>query len=827
MAKKGKESIFFTDKEAAESFSLSNQFAEHLEFTLIKDRITATGADAYYALSLAVRDRMVRRWLRTQREYHNKDVKRVYYLSLEYLMGRLLGNSLINLDYYEECRSILQKDGYSLSEIMENENDMGLGNGGLGRLAACYLDSMATLELPAFGYGIRYEYGIFNQGIENGYQVEHADNWLREGNPWDILRRRLKYMVKFYGKTETVMNPDGTYSINWIDTEDVLALAYDVPVPGYRNPTVNNLRLWQAKACSDFNFSDFNRGNYVEAVAQKNNGENISKVLYPNDTYKEGKFLRLKQQYFFVSATLQDIIRKYRINHKTLDKFSDKTCIQLNDTHPVIAIPELMRILLDDEKMGWEKAWQVTSKTFAYTNHTVVPEALEEWSEPLLAELLPRHIQIIYEINRRFLEDVKKNYSTDEKILSKLAIISGGTEKRIRMANLAIVGSFAVNGVAALHTEILKKRIFPDFVKIYPNKFINVTNGITPRRWLKTANPALALLISEKIGEEWVKDLTKIKKLEKYVNDKKFRENWQSIKWVNKKLLSEYIEDENNIKVNLESIFDVQIKRFHEYKRQLLNVLHIITLYNRIKDNPKIKMVPRTVIFGGKAAPAYFAAKMIIKLINSVAEVVNNDPDVGDKLKVVFLKNYSVTLAEKIIPASDLSEQISMAGLEASGTGNMKFALNGALTIGTMDGANVEIREEVGDENIFIFGLLADEVVKLKSNSYNPKEYYSKNANLKRVIDMIASNYFNPKEIGIFDDMIRGLMEVDYYCLFADYQSYIDAQDKVSEIYRNKELWTKKSILNVTRTAKFSSDRSVKEYAQKIWKVKPIKINHS
>lgn len=827
MAKKVKESIFFTDKEAAESFSLSNQFAEHLEFTLIKDRITATGADAYYALSLAVRDRMVRRWLRTQREYHNKDVKRVYYLSLEYLMGRLLGNSLINLDYYEECRNILQKDGYSLSEIMENENDMGLGNGGLGRLAACYLDSMATLELPAFGYGIRYEYGIFNQGIENGYQVEQADNWLREGNPWDILRRRLKYMVKFYGKTETVMNPDGTYSINWINTEDVLALAYDVPVPGYRNPTVNNLRLWQAKACSDFNFSDFNRGNYVEAVAQKNNGENISKVLYPNDTYKEGKFLRLKQQYFFVSATLQDIIRKYRINHKTLDKFSDKTCIQLNDTHPVIAIPELMRILLDDEKMGWEKAWQVTTKTFAYTNHTVVPEALEEWSEQLLAELLPRHIQIIYEINRRFLEYVKKNYSTDEKILSKLAIISGGNEKRIRMSHLAIVGSFAVNGVAALHTEILKKRIFPDFVKIYPNKFINVTNGITPRRWLKTANPALALLISEKIGEEWVKDLTKIKKLEKFVDDKKFRENWQSIKWVNKKLLSEYIEEENNIKVNLDSIFDVQIKRFHEYKRQLLNVLHIITLYNRIKDNPKIKMVPRTVIFGGKAAPAYFAAKMVIKLINSVADVVNNDPEVGDKLKVVFLKNYSVTLAEKIIPASDLSEQISMAGLEASGTGNMKFALNGALTIGTMDGANVEIREEVGDDNIFIFGLLADEVVKLKSNSYNPKEYYSKNVNLKRVIDMIASNYFNPKEFGIFDDMVRGLMEVDYYCLFADYQSYIDAQDKVAELYRNRELWTKKSILNVTRTAKFSSDRSVKEYAQKIWKVKPIKINHS
>lgn len=827
MAKKKTDTIFFTDKEDPGSFSLSNQFAEHLEFTLVKDKNTATGSDAYYALSLAVRDRMVRRWLRTQKEYHDKDVKRVYYLSLEYLMGRLLGNSLINLDYYEECRKILLKDGYNLSDILENEKDMGLGNGGLGRLAACYLDSMATLQLPAFGYGIRYEYGIFNQGIENGYQVERADNWLKEGNPWDILRRRLEYVVKFYGRAETVANSDGTYSINWLDTEDVLAVAYDVPVPGYRNNTVNNLRLWQAKARSDFDFSDFNRGNYVEAVAQKNDGETISKVLYPNDTYVEGKFLRLKQQYFFVSATLQDIIRKYKIKHKTFDKFADKTCIQLNDTHPVIAIPELMRILLDKENMTWEKAWSITSKTFAYTNHTVVPEALEEWSEPLLAKLLPRHIQIIYEINRRFLEEVKKSYTKDEKILSKIAIISDGPDKRIRMANLAIVGSFAVNGVAALHTEILKKIIFPDFNKMYPNKFINVTNGITPRRWLKTANPALSLLISDKIGDDWIKDLSKIKKLEKFVDDKKLGENWQGIKWVNKKLLGELIENEYNIKINLDSMFDAQIKRFHEYKRQLLNVFHVITLYNRIKRNPKQKMVPRTVIFSGKAAPAYQAAKMVIKLINSVADVVNNDPDVGDKLKVVFLKNYSVTLAEIIIPASDLSEQISMAGLEASGTGNMKFALNGALTIGTMDGANVEIREEVGDDNIFIFGLLADEVVKLKAKGYNPREYYENNAELKQVVDMIATNFFNPKEFGIFDDMIRGLMNVDYYLLFADYQSYIDAQDRVAELYKRKEEWTKKSIYNVSRVAKFSSDRSVKEYSEKIWRVKPVKVNHS
>ena len=826
MAKKETGTIFFTDKEDPGSFSLSNQFAEHLEFTLVKDKNTATGADAYTALSLAVRDRMVRSWLRTQKTYHDKDAKRVYYLSLEYLMGRILGNALINLDYYNECREILDRDGYDLEEIMENEHDMGLGNGGLGRLAACYLDSMATLQLPAFGYGIRYEYGIFEQDIEHGYQVERADNWLRDGNPWDLLRRSLTYKVQFYGKTETYDKGNNELGFKWVDTENVYALAFDVPVPGYKNQTVNNLRLWQAKAAIDFEFSDFNKGNYVESVSKKNDSETISKVLYPNDTYVEGKFLRLKQQYFFVSATLQDIIRKYKVAHKTFDKFSDRTCIQLNDTHPVIAIPELMRILIDDENHSWDEAWNITSKTFAYTNHTVVPEALEEWSEKILSELLPRHLQIIYEINRRFLEEVKEKYSKDQDVLDKLSIISAGKDKRVRMANLAIVGSFAVNGVAALHTSILKKRIFPDFNKIYPKKFINVTNGITPRRWLVTANPLLTQLISEKIGQEWIKNLDQIKKIEKFVKDKDFIENWQRIKLNNKKVLIEYIEKEHNIKVNPDSIFDVHIKRFHEYKRQLLNVFHIITLYNRIKKNPKIKMVPRTIIFGGKAAPAYHAAKMVIKLINSVADVVNNDPDVGDKLKVVFLKNYSVTLAEKIIPASDLSEQTSTAGLEASGTGNMKFALNGALTIGTMDGANVEIREEVGDDNIFIFGLLADEVVKLKSNGYNPKEYYEKNAELKHVVDMIATNFFNPKEFGIFDDMIRGLMNVDYYVLFADYQSYIDAQDKVAELYKNKEEWTKKSIYNVARVSKFSSDRSVQEYADKIWKVKSVKVNH-
>jgi starch phosphorylase len=823
----GKPSIFFTDKETPSSYSLSNQFAENLEFRLIKDRITATGSDAYFALSLAIRDRLVRKWLRTQHQYFQKDVKRVYYLSLEYLMGRLLGNALINMDFYEECYNILKEDGYSLEEIREIEIDMGLGNGGLGRLAACYLDSMATLELPAFGYGIRYEYGIFNQVIENGYQVEYPDSWLQHGNPWDIFRRDLEYRVKFYGKAVKVQNPDGTYKFDWINTEDVLAVGYDIPVPGYKNNTVNNLRLWQAKAATEFSFKDFNAGDYVAAVASKTDSETISKVLYPNDSYVEGKFLRLKQQYFFVSATLQDIIRKYKINHDTFDEFAEKNTIQLNDTHPVVAIPELMRILIDQEGLTWEEAWKITNKTFAYTNHTVVPEALEEWSLPLFEELLPRHIQIVYEINRRFIEDVKKNYTTDPNILSALSIINESNGKSVRMANLAIIGSYAVNGVAALHTEILKTRIFSHFHKIYPNKFFNITNGITPRRWLKTANPLLSKIITDRIGDGWVTDLYKLRELEKYADNPGFREEFRNAKWLNKRLLISLIEEKNDIKINPESMFDVQIKRFHEYKRQLLNVLHIITLYNRIKDNPKIQMVPRTVIFAGKAAPAYFMAKLIIKLINSVADVVNKDPDVSDKLKVVFIPNYSVTLAEKIIPAADLSEQISMAGLEASGTGNMKFTLNGALTIGTMDGANIEICEEVGRENIFIFGLLADEVVKLKSSGYNPRTYYEANPMLKKVIDMIATDFFNKKEPGIFKSIVDSLLGTDFYCLLADYQAYIDAQDEVSKLYVNTEEWTRKAILNVARVGKFSSDRSIKEYAEKIWKVEPVKINQS
>ncbi|MBZ0199525.1 MAG: glycogen/starch/alpha-glucan phosphorylase [Ignavibacteriaceae bacterium] len=818
-------SIFFTDKEALESYSLTNQFAEHLEFDLVKDKLTATEDDAYFALSLSIRDRLVRRWLRTQQKYKDEDVKRVYYLSLEFLMGRLLGNALSNLDFYDECYNILRENSYSLENIREFEDDMGLGNGGLGRLAACYIDSMATMELPAFGYGIRYEFGIFEQEIENGYQVERADNWLKHGNPWEILRRKLTYRIKLYGRSEMYTDEKGNIKYRWVDTYDIMSVGWDIPVPGFKTNTVNNLRLWEAKSTSDFSFDEFNAGNYVAAVHKKTESENLSKVLYPNDTMVEGKFLRLKQQYFFCSATLQDIIRKYKIIHKTYDKFAEKTAIQLNDTHPVIAIPELMRILIDDENLGWDEAWIIITKTFSYTNHTIVPEALEEWAMPILAKLLPRHLEIIYEINRRFIEWVKINYTTDTNIIADLSIIREGETKKIRMSNLAIVSCNHINGVAALHTEILKTRIFPHFYKIFPDKFVNITNGITPRRWLLQANPMLSGLISDMIGDNWVRHLDELEKIEKYADDLHFQENFRSSKWLNKKLLIRYIEAEHDVKINPNSMFDVQVKRFHEYKRQLLNVFNVITLYNRIKDNPQIDMVPRTIIFGGKAAPAYLQAKLIIKLINSVADVVNNDPDVGDKMKVIFLKNYSVSLAERIIPATDLSEQISTAGFEASGTGNMKFALNGALTIGTMDGANVEMREEVGKENIFIFGMLAEEVVALKSSAYNPRKYYDSNQNIKRIVDMISDNFFNPNEPGIFTEIVRGLMDVDYYCLFADYQSYIDAQDRVSKLYRDTVGWTKKSIINVARMGKFSSDRSIQEYSDKIWHINPVKVD--
>ncbi len=821
---KADESLFFTVGSSTETYSLSNQFKEHMEYILVKNKVTATPDDILYSLSLAIRDKLVRRWLRTQHIYLKEDVKRVYYLSLEFLMGRLLGNALINMDYYEECRNIIMQDGFVLADVIELEKDMGLGNGGLGRLAACFLDSMATLQLPAFGYGIRYEFGIFQQDVVNGWQMEKPDHWLSLGNPWEIFRRELNYRVKFGGRVESYFDAKNKLNFRWVDTEDVIAVGYDIPVPGYKTDTVNNLRLWAARATDEFSFKDFNAGNYVGAVESKNLSENISKVLYPNDTYTQGKYLRLRQQYFFVSASLQDIIRKFKINHDDFRDFPEKTAIQLNDTHPSIAIPELMRILLDEEGLSWETAWEITWRTFAYTNHTVVPEALEEWSVNIITELLPRHMQIIYEINHRFLEEVRLRYTADDTILNRLSIIREGSDKKVKMANLSIVGSHAINGVAALHTEILKNIVFRDFYQLWPEKFVNVTNGITPRRWLKAANPMLSKLISETIGDAWVKDLDELKKLEAYIDDPAFIENWREVKWGCKKILADKIEAEYGITVSPDAMFDVQIKRFHEYKRQLLNILQVISQYLWIRKNPTLPYVPRVVIFGGKAAPAYQAAKLVVKLIHNVAEAVNNDPIIGDKLKVVFIKNYSVTLAEQIIPASDLSEQISTAGFEASGTGNMKFALNGAITIGTMDGANVEIREEVGDENIFIFGLLADEVLKLKSEGYNPKSYYESNPRIKEVIDILQTDYFCRHESGIFKPIIDSLMEVDYYCLFADFDSYLYAQQKVSDLYADPVAWARKSILNVARIGKFSSDRSIMDYAQKIWGIQPMNI---
>ena len=824
----GKSSIFFLDNPKYNIKTLEESFAEHLEYSLVKDRSTVSILDSYKALALAIRDRLINKWIRTQHEYKIKDVKKVHYLSMEFLMGRLLGNILLSLGFYDECSNILKELGYSLEEIRELEPDMGLGNGGHGRLAAWFLDSMATMEIPAVGYGIRYEFGIFRQEIQNGYQMEKPDNWLRFGNPWEIVRPELLYRVRFNGRVLSEEGESGSGKDRWVDTDEVFALAYDIPVPGYKNNTVNNLRLWQANATNEFDFHYFNSGDYMAAVEAKNRSENISKVLYPNDNFHLGKILRLKQEYFFVSASLQDIIRSYKENHASFEEFHDKNAIQLNDTHPAVAIPELMRILIDEEGVEWQEAGEITKKTFAYTNHTVLPEALEKWSLPLFRELLPRHLQIIYEINQQFLDGVKKHFVKDAAIAERIGIIENGGEERIRMANLAIIGSHAVNGVSELHTDILKNQIFPDFYTLEPKKFQNKTNGITPRRWLLKANPPLSALITQYIGETWTTNLDHLREIEKFIHDEDFKQAWRNVKFSNKQNLARHIRNIMGIAVNPSAMFDVQVKRIHEYKRQLLNAMHVIALYNQMKDNPQEDYVPRLVIFGGKSAPGYHLAKLIIKLINNIGKIVNNDKDVADRLKVIFLPNYSVSLAEKIIPASDLSEQISTAGFEASGTGNMKFALNGALTIGTLDGANVEIMEEVGEENIFIFGNTIAEIARLKNNDYSPAVYYKTIPELKRVIDMIRDDYFSPDEPGIFRPIFDNLIHHgDYYCLLADFKAYIQMQEEVSETYRDADLWTKKSILNVARMGRFSSDYTIHLYARDIWNVQPVDIPDS
>lgn len=823
--KNDNKSIFFTDKAGRCSTELKALFLNHLEYSLIKDTTTVKTWDVYFALSLTLRDRLIERWLRTQYEYRKRNVKQVHYLSMEFLIGRLLGNALINLDVYDTCYDMLKEMSYSLEEISDMEPDMGLGNGGLGRLAACFMDSLATQEYPAFGYGIRYEFGIFKQLIQQGYQVEEPDHWLKKGCPWEIHRPDINYRVRFGGKVLKEELPDGRFHHRWVDTSDVMAVAWDIPVPGFKTNTVNNLRLWQATATDEFDFDYFNSGDYVKAVESKNLSENISKVLYPNDNQHLGKILRLKQEYFFVSATLQDIFANWKQDHDNFAELPDTVAIQLNDTHPAIAIPEMMRILMDEERLNFEAAWEITRKTFAYTNHTVMPEALERWSVSLFEELLPRHLLLIYQINSHLLNEVTRLYPGNINKMRAMSVIEEGADKSIRMAQLSIVGSHAVNGVAELHTKILKEKIFPDFVEMYPEKFQNKTNGITPRLWLRECNPFLASLISEHIGDGWLVNLDLIKALEGYAVNPEFCESFREIKWINKKTLSKHIYKETGIRTSPDSMFDVHIKRMHEYKRQLLNVLQVIARYNRIKANPAGDFVPRTVIFAGKAAPGYFIAKRIIKLINNIGEVINKDPDVKDRLKVVFLPNYSVSLAEKIIPAADLSEQISTAGYEASGTGNMKFSLNGALTIGTLDGANVEMAEEIGAENMFIFGLEAEQVLELKHRGYHPMAYYEQDSELRAVLNMISANVFSKDEPGIFDPIVKSLLEQgDTYCLLADFRSYLDMQDKVDALYKQPTAWTAMSILNVARMGKFSADRTIIQYANDIWKIKPVHI---
>ncbi|MCM8760868.1 MAG: glycogen/starch/alpha-glucan phosphorylase [Candidatus Omnitrophica bacterium] len=795
-------------------------FVANREYTLAKDRYTATTFDDYLALSFAIRDRIVERWIATQERYHDENVKRVYYFSLEFLIGRLLGTNMINLGLFSEAEEAAKDLGLNLEELRECESDAGLGNGGLGRLAACFLDSMATLGMPAQGYGIRYEYGIFNQKIINGYQVEFPDEWLRKENPWEFPRQEYTVKVRFGGRVFMSNDPDGRLRANWVDTDDVLAMPFDIPIVGYKNNVVNTLRLWSARASEEFDFSYFNSGDYERAVYDKVLTENISKVLYPNDNVSQGRELRLKQEYFLTSASLSDIIRRFKMENKDLKNLPDKAAIQLNDTHPSIAIPELMRRLVDEEGMEWDDAWDVTIKTFAYTNHTIMPEALECWPVSLFERLLPRHLQIIYEINLRFLKEVSSRFPGDNDRLRRMSLIEESNPKKVRMGNLAVVGSHAINGVSELHTRLLKTILFKDFYELWPERFKNITNGITQRRWLQKANPDLSAIITDAIGDKWATNLYELKKLLPLKEDASFRERWQRVKLDNKKNLAQYIKKTTGVEINPYSLFDVQIKRLHEYKRQLLFSLYIISQYLKLKKNPSAAILPRTFIFSGKAAPGYFTAKLIIKFITSLADVINNDKEVGDRLKVVFLENYRVSLAEKIFPASELSEQISTAGTEASGTGCMKFMINGALTIGTLDGANIEIAEEVGKDNIFIFGLKADEIIKIRSRGYNPMAYIEASPALREILNLIKSNFLSPVEFGLFDPIINNLMYTDYFFVCADFDSYCAMQDTVSKQYVNKTEWTKKSIINVAKSGKFSSDRAVREYAKTIWDMK-------
>ncbi|XP_049455542.1 glycogen phosphorylase, brain form [Epinephelus fuscoguttatus] len=811
----------------ADVAEIKRDFNRHLHFTLVKDRNVATPRDYYFALAHTVRDHLVGRWIRTQQYYYEKDPKRVYYLSLEFYMGRTLQNTMINLGLQNACDEAIYQLGLDIEELEEIEEDAGLGNGGLGRLAACFLDSMATLGLAAYGYGIRYEFGIFNQKISNGWQVEEADDWLRYGNPWEKARPEYMLPVHFYGRVEKTEG-----GVKWVDTQVVLAMPYDTPVPGYHNNTVNTMRLWSAKAPNDFKLHNFNVGDYIEAVLDRNLAENISRVLYPNDNFFEGKELRLKQEYFVVAATLQDIIRRFKSSkfgcrdpvRTSFDTFPEKVAIQLNDTHPALAIPELIRILVDIEKLDWDKAWDITYRTCAYTNHTVLPEALERWPVFMFEQLLPRHLLIIYDINHRHLERVAAMFPGDTDRLRRMSLIEEGDPKRINMAHLCVVGSHAVNGVAQIHSDIVRNTVFKDFYEVEPEKFQNKTNGITPRRWLLLCNSGLADIIAERIGEDFLSDLHQVKKILQFVDDEAFIRDVAKVKQESKLKFASFLYKQQQVKVNPDSIFDVQVKRIHEYKRQLLNCLHAVTLYNRIKLHPNREFVPRTVIIGGKAAPGYHMAKLIIKLITAIGQVINNDPAAGDRLKVIYLENYRVSLAERVIPAADVSEQISTAGTEASGTGNMKFMLNGALTVGTMDGATVEMAEEAGEENLFIFGMRVKDVEEMDRKGYNAREFYERLPELKLAVDQIQSGFFSPNEPQLFTEVVDMLINHDRFKVFADYEDYVRCQERVSELYKNPKEWTRMVIRNIAASGKFSSDRTISQYAREIWGVEPSDV---
>jgi starch phosphorylase len=803
------------------SGEIKQAFRDNLRSGLGRLEDFATKHDLYVALALTIRDRLFQRTVESMKNYGGADARRVAYLSAEYLPGPHLASNLLNLGITEVTREGLRELGYNLDELLAQEEEPGLGNGGLGRLASCFMDSLASVEVPAIGYGIRYEFGIFDQVIRDGWQQEITDKWLRFGNPWEIARPEITYAVKFGGRTETFTDGQGRFRVRWIPDTEVKGVACDTPIAGYRVGTCDILRLWTAGAIESFDFPAFDRGDYYRAVNDKVESETITKVLYPNDEPDVGKELRLKQQFFFTSCSLQDMLRIHALLGGTPQTFHEKWAVQLNDTHPAVAVAELMRLLVDEHGLGWEEAWTVTRNTFAYTNHTLLPEALEKWTVGLFGALLPRHLEIVYEINRRFLDEVRAAFPSDDARVARLSLIDEGGPRYVRMANLTCVGSHRINGVAQLHSELLKKTVLRDFAELWPEKFCNVTNGVTPRRFVAVSNPRLTELITSRIGDGWLSDLGRLRDLEPFADDAKFQRKWRDVKLANKRRLAALIKERTDIDVDPQSLFDIQVKRIHEYKRQHLAALHILTLYLRLKRDPQADVPARTFMFGGKAAPGYFMAKRVIKLINSIGDIVNVDRDVRDRLKVVYFPDFNVKNAQFVYPAADLSEQISTAGKEASGTGNMKFALNGALTIGTLDGANVEIREEVGAENFFLFGLTTEEVEKVKAGGYRPRDHYEKNSALREVIDFIASGALGRGDRELFRPIVENLLDHDPFLLLADYQSYIDAQERVSVLWRDPQAWTRASILNTARMGKFSSDRSIRDYCERVWNITP------